>query len=178
MIDLLTTSANLLRDAQFSVERVAIAGRTALAFEDRTVLGFLFAYEDPQEGLERWARDAEAAVRQHQFALRRAGQKAWNTYILVLCSALPDHRSSIALSAIEEDLTGTRKIARAGIADVADLRSALLPLLPLQNAPVLDPVDVSAEIRQRATDVAPAALDAFLSSAEDAVVIQVFEEQP
>jgi hypothetical protein len=158
--------------------RITLADRTALAFEDPTILGFVLAYDEPQQALSRWSVEAEVAIRQHQFALRRAAQKAWNTYVLILCSGSPNHAASVALSTIEEDLSGTRRLARAGITDIADLKAALLPLLPLQNAPTLEPVDVPAEIRQRATDVATAALDAFLSPAEDAVVMQVFEEQP
>jgi hypothetical protein len=125
-----------------------------------------------------WPRDTDGATTNYQFGLRRAGQKAWNTYVVLLASSEADYGASVGLSAIEEDLAGTRKIARAGIADIADLREALLPLLPLQSAPVLEPVDVLAEIRQRATELPARAVDAFLSTADDAVVIQILEEQP
>ena len=83
-----------------------------------------------------------------------------------------------ALAAIEEDLTGTRKIARSGIKDVSDMEAALLPLLPLQSAPKLDAVDMVYEIRQRSTELSPRAVDAFVSGVEESVVLQVIEETP
>jgi len=178
VIDVLAASARLLTQANFSAQQVLVAGRAALLFEDATVLGFLIAYDTPSQLLELWARDADTAVATYQFGLRRAGQKAWNTYLVLLASTAADYVHSIRLSAIEEDLTGTRKIARASIADIADVRAALLPLLPLQSAPVLEPVDVVSEIRQRATELPARAVDAFLSTANDAIVIQVLEEQP
>jgi hypothetical protein len=177
VIDILAESATLLSGAGFGTQRIAVSDREALAFENPTVLGFLFGYDNAREALELWTRHADEAVRKYQFALRRAGQKAWNTYVVILCSTDADYRLSVALGAVEEDLAGTRKIARAGILDTADLRAALLPLLPLQSAPVLEPIDVLAEIRQRATDVAAPAVDAFLSTADDAVLIQILEEQ-
>lgn len=85
---------------------------------------------------------------------------------------------TVSLGAIEEDLAGTRKIARAGVNDVANLHAAILPLLALQSAPRLDAVDITEEIRQRTTELPPRAVEAFLSSADEAVVIQVLEETP
>lgn len=79
---------------------------------------------------------------------------------------------------IEEDLTGTRKIARAGIGDVEQLRTALLPLLPIQSAPSLGAVDMPAEIRLRTTELPKRAIEAYLSGAHEASVIQVLEEEP
>lgn len=96
----------------------------------------------------------------------------------MIASDAADYSNSVALAAIEEDLSGTRKIARAGVRDITDLRSVLLPLLPLQSAPKLEAVDMQAEIRQRATELLPRVVDAFLSSADDGVVTQILEEGP
>jgi hypothetical protein len=136
------------------------------------------AYDTPSQLIELWTGDADRVIANYQFGLRRAGQKAWNTYLVLLASSATDFRASAVLSAIEEDLAGTRKVARANIADIADVRAALLPLLPLQSAPMLEPVDVASEIRQRTTELPPHAVDAFLSTANDAMVMQVLEEQP
>lgn len=178
MIDMLTSSADLLTEARFITERASINGREALVFEDATVLGFLFTYGNPRELIGAWDEDASQAITDHQFGLRRAAQKAWNAYVVFLAAGDGDYANSAALAAIEEDLAGTRKIARAGIGSLADLRAALLPLLPLQSAPKLEAVDIVAEIRQRATELQPRAIDAFLSTAEETVVIQVLEEAP
>jgi hypothetical protein len=176
MIDILASSANILTEAGFTTGRVSINGREALVFEDAIVLGFLFTYEDPCELIDSWDKDASRAIADHQFGLRRAAQKAWNAYVVLLAAGDTTYANSVALAAIEEDLAGTRKIARAGIGDHADLGAALLPLLPLQTAPKLEAVDIVAEIRQRATELQPRAIDAFLSTAEETVVIQVLEE--
>ena len=112
----------------------------------------------------------------HQLALRRAGPKAWNTYVVLLAKEDATESQLAALSAIEEDLTGTRKIARASIKDTSDLNAAMLPLLPLQSAPILDAVDMVMEIRQRATELPARAIEAFVSGADESVVLQVIEE--
>jgi hypothetical protein len=178
MIDILKASAALLSEVGFSTSHVAIGERPALAFEDSTVLGFLFAYESPSLLIGSWIKEADRAVAVHRFALRRASNKAWNAYVVLLTDREADYGQSVALGAIEEDLVGTRKIARAGIVDVADLRIALLPLLPFQSAPRLEAVDIIAEIRQRTTELPDRTVNAFLSSADESVVIQVLEEKP
>ena len=175
-MDILTASAEMLSDAGYDTSRQSINDRAFIAFEDATVLGFLFAYSDAASLIDCWVQDERRVVGEHQFALRRAGQKAWNTYVVFLTDAPPDYAASVRLNAIEEDLGGTRKVARAGIRDSFDLRGALLPLLPLQAAPKLEAVDMHAEIRQRATDLQGRAVDAFLHRAEDVVILQVLEE--
>lgn len=176
MIDITASSAEILTETGFLTGRVSVGNREALVFEDDTVLGFLFAYASSPELIGAWDKDANRAIADHQLGLRRASQKAWNVYVVFLSSLDADHSHSAALAAIEEDLAGTRKIARDGIADLADLRAALLALLPLQSAPKLEAVDIMAEIRQRATELQPRALDAFLSTVDETVVIQVLEE--
>jgi hypothetical protein len=178
VIDILAASAEVLTGAGFSTSPVSVGDRHVLTFEDTTVLGFLFAYDDPSSLIESWSKDADKAIAAHQFALRRAAKKAWNAYVVLLTNREADYVQSVALGAIEEDLAGTRKIARAGVVDVAELRIALLPLLPFQSAPRLEAVDVIAEIRQRTTELPARAVNAFLSSADPSVVIQVLEEKP
>jgi hypothetical protein len=57
------------------------------------------------------------------------------------------------------------------------LNRALLPLLPVQSAPILDAVDSKSEIRQRATEISPKLLDAFLSEADEQIVLQILEQE-
>ena len=178
MIDILPASSEMLAGADFSTRVTSAGDGEVLTFEDATILGFLFAYNDPRELIKNWVEDTDGAVKNHQFGLRLAGQKAWNAYVVLLSAAEADFAQFSALSAIEEDLTGTRKIARSGITEVADLRAALLSLFPLQTAPKLEAVDILAEIRQRTTELPPRVVDAFLSNADGAVVVQVLEEKP
>lgn len=177
MIDLLARSAEALDEAGFNTEAVSIAERRVLLFEDATSMGFLFAYDSPSELIRTWEKDSSQAISDHQLGLRRAGQKAWNVYIVLIASDAGDDADSAALASIEEDLRGTRKIPRAGISNMSDLHAALLPLLPLQAAPKLEAVDIAAEIRQRAPELSSRAMDAFLSGAEDGVVLQVLEQE-
>jgi hypothetical protein len=178
MIDILDASATVLADAKFLTGRARVGDREALLFEDEATLGFLLAYPDPDVLIESWDTDANAFIAAHQFALRRSQQKAWNTYLVLFCSA-PSKPSNVALlSAIEEDLTGTRKIVRANVRDVLEVRLGLLPLLPIQSAPKLEAVDMMAEIRARATEVPDLAVQGFLSKADEAVVLQAVEGVP
>lgn len=178
MIDILTSSAKVLGEAGFTVTTVSVGTRQAMAFEDKNVLGFIFSYDDASRLMLEWSTDADQAISTYQFGLRKAGLKAWNAYIVLLASGAADYAQTVSMGAIEEDLAGTRKIARAGVNDIADLHAALLPLLALQSAPRLEAVDIADEIRQRTTELPPRAVDAFLSSADEAVVMQVLEEIP
>jgi hypothetical protein len=176
MTDLLTMGTDLLAQGGFATTRIAVNNRDALAFEDSTVLGFLFVYADSSELLKAWREDSNCAIANYQLGLRRAGQKAWNTYVVLLAEQAADHNDLVALAWIEEDLSGTRKIARSGVKSSSDLRAALLTLLPLQSAPKLDAVDLVAEIRHRTTELPGRAIDAFVSNVEASVVLQVLEQ--
>jgi hypothetical protein len=179
MIDVLEECQRLLNGSDIATSSLEIApGRNALAFEGVTVLGFIIAYPGAGALLERWRPDDAGLISQHQLSFRRAQAKAWNAYSVFLAAEPANYGELVALNAIEENLTGTRKIARAGIADVGELRAALLPLLPIQHAPSLEPVDMPAEIRLRTSELPERAVDAFLSAAQEAVVIQVLEEEP
>ena len=178
MIDILAMSADTLAEGGFVTERISLDRRLGLVFEDPTVLGFLLVYGHASEMIEEWVKDSTGVIASHQLGLRRAGQKAWNTYVVLLAAEPAEHPQLVALAAIEEDLTGTRKIARSGIRDQADVRTALLALLPLQSAPKLEAVDIVGEIRARTTELEPRVVDAFVSNAEEAVVLQVLEQAP
>jgi len=178
VIDILQCSKELLGGAGYSATSTSIGQREALVFEGDTVQGFIFIYGSGADLMKSWSTDSDMAISTYQFGLRKSGTKAWNTYLIVLTPEATDYARAISLGAIEEDLGGTRKIARGGIQDLADLGAALLPLLSLQSAPRLEAVDMREEIRQRTTELPARLVDAFLSGAEEAVVIQVLEESP
>lgn len=178
MIDILQFSSDLLRGAGYFTDRVQLSQRAALVFEGDTAVGFIFTYDSVGELMATWSADSDAAISSFQLALRRSGQKAWNTYLILLARESASYSRAIALGAVEEDLAGTRKIVRAGVQDVADIEAALLPLLPLQSAPRLEAIDMREEVRQRTTELPPKVVEAFLSGAEEAVVIQILEESP
>lgn len=167
----------MLGEAGIATEPVEMAGIEALVFEGVTVLGFIFIYPDAEQLLQRWTLDANELVSSYQFGLRRAESKAWNTYTVFLTGPRADLTEQLRLSVIEEDLAGTRKIARAGVGDDTEkLRAVLLPLLPIQNAPRLEAVDMRAEIRVRTSELPPDVVDAFLSEAPESSLVQMLEE--
>jgi hypothetical protein len=178
MIDLLEESHRLLNASNILTNVIDTPRGKVLAFEGVTALGFIIPYSGAAGLLESWSADAAALISEHQLSFRRAQAKAWNAYTVFLSAGPANYGEQVALNVIEEDLTGTRKIARAGIGDVEQLRTALLPLLPIQTAPSLGAVDMPAEIRLRTTELPERAIEAYLSGAHEASVIQVLEEEP
>ena len=144
-------------------------------FENDAVLGFISIYPNAAALIERWYEDHTQALKNAQFALRRSNAKAWNVYFLALANEPASYAERITLNAIEENLVGTRKIARAGITVGDELREALLPLLPIQNTPQLQSVDMAAEIRLRTTELPPELVETFLSDAPVETVLQMLE---
>ncbi len=147
-----------------------------LLFENDSILGFVICFPDAASLLEQWQAASQRVLKNAQLALRRAEGKAWNAYLVVLAEAQGDYGENVMLGGIEEDLVGTRKIARAGVADSTDVRAALLPLLAIQNAPRLEAVDLPAEIRLRTTELPSELIDGFLGGVSESTLLQLLEE--
>jgi hypothetical protein len=178
MNDLISNSVEVLSVAGYAVRPISAQKREALAFENSVCIGFVIAYDDTDVLLSEWEYDSKAIIGHYGLALRRAGEKAWNVYLVLVSRELRNETRQARLGEIEEDLVGTRKIARDGISDAGELRSALLALLPLQSPPKLEAIDMLAEIRMRASDVDEKGVAAFLSSADESMVLQLLEEIP
>ena len=178
MIDSTSECQRVLAEGGIVTTPVDLDGITALAFESLTVVGFVVMYPHAEELLFGWERDMNRLVDKFQFSLRRAQAKAWNTYAVFLATAIPSYGQQIAMSAVEENLVGTRKIARAGVSSAEAVRAALLPLLPFQHVPRLEAVDMKAEIQLRTTELPSRLVEAFLSEASDATLAQVLEDLP
>ncbi len=164
-----------LDQAHYSVAIVDDSTGQYLVFEGETVLGFVLAFPDGASLIDTWRARSQHVLKASQFGLRRAEAKAWNAYLVLLARDLADYGVSVNLSAIEEDLTGTRKIARAGISTETMVRAALLPLLAMQNAPQLNAVDMAAEIRLRTSELPSELIDAFVRGAPEATMLQLLE---
>ena len=54
MIELLSVSHSVLRDQGFATRVISVGQLSGLAFEDDTVLGFVYAFDGPVEMLEHW----------------------------------------------------------------------------------------------------------------------------
>ena len=166
---------DILNEADYSVGQIDGQDGEIMLFESDSVLGFVLVFEDPDALISNWQAASGRVLLANQFALRRAKSKAWNAYFLFLAEAPGDYGQNITLGAIEEDLVGTRKIARAGISTKEDCRAALLPLLPVQNAPRLEAIDMTAEIRLRTSELPEPLVDAYLAGAGDALMTQLLE---
>jgi hypothetical protein len=172
----------ILTDGGFTIRGISATAdgsgqiQDAFAFEDNTVIGFVIVYETAAALLSNWRTASDGLMLEHTELLGAAGPKAWNTYLVLLAADEAGFGEALALGQVEEDLEGMRKIARAGIAGPTAARGALLPLLPFRAAPVLEPVDMPAEIRERASDLDPEVVRAFLSRADPALVLQIVED--
>lgn len=182
MSDTLQDCANVLAEAGFSSCRTQIPcegeRRTfeTLSFEDATVLGFVVAYDNPEQLIACWTSDRDRIAMRHRDVLRAAQQKAWNAYLVLLSRGPADFVQSLALGQIEEDLEAMRKITKAGVAVDGGARIALLPLLPFRAAPSLDPIEMRGEIQSRSTELDEQIVAAFLSNADEGIVMQLLED--
>ena len=183
MNETLQDCAGVLAEAGFSTRLAEIptddggAMLEALAFEDATVLGFVVAYDTPAQLVASWKADRDRVVMRHRDALQAARQKAWNAYLVLISRRAADFGESLTLGQIEEDLEAMRKITKAGVTGAAGARAALLPLLPFRAAPSLDPIDMRLEIELRSTELDADVVAAFLSGAEEGIVMQLLEDR-
>ncbi len=175
-MNLLAETQKLFRANKINTRLVQNSNEAYLVFENDTILGFVFAYEHSNQLLSSWESNAKSAISANQLALRRAGLKAWNTYVILLAegSSTPEEQYRIGL--IDEDLRATRKIARSGVSGIAALQASTLQLFQFKNAPTLEAVDMQNEIRMRTTTLPERLMTAFLSAADDNTVAQICEE--
>ena len=162
MIDLLSTSQILLRDAGFTVRLSAMGHRPVVCFEDNALVGFCSAFEQTDELIDGWKAFESEILNRFAADIRAAGEKAWNVYCVFLCGGAADATQKRAVSWIEEDLERTRKVAACDIASREDLVRVLLPVLPVQYQPALQHEDLTARLQKRIADIAPQASHAIL----------------
>lgn len=183
MNEILRDCSEVLTEAGFSTLLAEIPGDDGvarletLAFEDATILGFVVAYDSPTQLVSSWKTDRDRITMRHRDVLQAARQKAWNAYLVLISHGVADFGESLALGQIEEDLEAMRKITKAGVTGAAGARAALLPLLPFRAAPSLDPIDMRQEIESRSTELDADIVAAFLSGAEEGVVMQLLEDR-
>ena len=178
MNQIIADCCDALSASNFNALPTTVNEQELVLFEDPVVIGFVFAYANESDLIARWEDDVDKAIATYQFALRRAGPKAWNTYVVLLAEGSADLGAACLLANIEENLTGTRKIARAGVNSMSEVRAALLPLLPLQSPPELEAVNLRNEILLRTSELPPPVSEAFASEANISVVLQVIEQTP
>src|SRR5436189_3537858 len=131
MIDLLSTTQGVLREAGFSTRLTAIDRSPVVCFEDDVLMGFGCIFEGPSDLLKGWRTAEMSLLTRYAASLRTAGDKAWNVYCIFLCGSAADSIQDRQVRWIEEDLERTRKLAGCGLASRDDVLRVLLPVLPL-----------------------------------------------
>jgi len=176
-MDVLAEAAALLTDAGYDAAIYVVADCWHLTFENDTVLGFVLAFDTASALVKGWEGNADRVLNGYKFALRRGNKKAWNVYTVFLARGHAGFGERALMAGIEENLVGTRKIARP-VSGIEDLRDALLPLLPFQNNPRLEEVNLRSEIALRSQELPARAVKAFLSGDAESAVLPVLEEEP
>ncbi|RUX25828.1 hypothetical protein EOA13_25840 [Mesorhizobium sp. M7A.F.Ca.US.011.01.1.1] len=170
MIDLLSMTQVLLKEAGFDARLVSLNKAPLLCFEDSALLGFCYTFESADQLLREWQKVETDVLIRFAPNFRAAGDKAWNVYCAFLSEDAPTDEQAREIGWIEEDLQRTRKIAACGIADRRALIASLLPLLPVQYQPILPDSDVTERLKRRVADISPnvvqTALDESVSVAE------------
>jgi hypothetical protein len=162
MIDLLTASLSLLRENRFATRLTQLGSNTVVSFEDDSLLGFVNIFDTPGDMIRNWKAAEQSFLLAQATKFRTAGEKAWNVYCVLLCGAPGDAHEIRQIGWIEEDLERTRKLAACGTATRSDLSKALLPLLSLQQRPVLQSEKYEDRLRRRIKQIAPSAAEAVL----------------
>jgi hypothetical protein len=102
-------------------------------FEDESLMGMVWVVASPQEIIENWRAKQERFLKENAVQLRKAQDKSWNMYVVLLAEGTPRPDEKAKLAEIEEDFRSARKIAQADLKTRLDLQRALYPLLPIQN---------------------------------------------
>jgi len=122
---------------------------TILLFEDDSILGFVVLFETAEQLLSQWKEKQGQFIARMAVELRRSSRKSWNCYAVFLAHDKAETEEMARLVDLEEDLSLTRKLVSDNVSSVSDLRSVLMPILPIQNqisSTLLDQEGVSARL--------------------------------
>lgn len=135
-------------------------------------------FDSASQLIERWKSvETDFLVRNAQH-LRTAGEKAWNVYVVLLVTEVPDPSIARQVHWVEEDLERTRKITACGVSTREALQAALLPLLPIQHRPTISVHNTAERLAHRIELVAPHASKVALDDAiEASEVIRIIGER-
>jgi hypothetical protein len=139
--------------------------RSGVIFENETLLGCVVCYETPTALIDGYQKAEELVLTLHSKRLRYIADKAWNFYSIHLSAGAASVTERAAMSKIEEDLAASRKIARAGVESIDDIKMALQPILPIAEKMDLGRIQVEDEIRE-AVQLPDALKEVIFSSAD------------
>lgn len=178
MIDIVSTMQGILRDAGFVTHLTYLEHSPLVSFENDTLIGFGFVFENPRVLLDDWKTTEKSILIRYAPNIRSAGEKAWNVYCVFLSGSAADPTESRQVRWIEEDLEHTRKLVGCGLGTREDLVKSLLPLLPLQYQPVLRAEDVTQRLETRMRSITPKGSHVVLDEAvPTSEVVRLLGEQ-
>lgn len=153
-MDLAQAARALLEGAGYRV--TAAVDPQIFYFEDESLFGFVWACDSVSDLLTGWLEQQDSFLIRQAERLRQSPRKSWNAYCVCLTTAQASDKDRHELLAIEEDFRGARKIGRADVNTVEDLRQALLPLTAIQNVVQLESIDALGRLRSKLTSEIPA----------------------
>ena len=145
-------------------------------FEDSTVAGFVQVFSNADALIQNWQSAQNGMLARHAAALRRAGDKAWNVYTVLLTAGSATKEQTAGLQAIEENFEATRKIATADIATPGDLAVALQPLLPIRSQSHIGAAGYEMRLRAGLPDLPEEAFAALLGNNSIPELLQIISE--
>jgi hypothetical protein len=177
MIHLLSTSLGILQESGYTARLSRQQSADVLSFEDNSVIGRIFEFPDPAALLSSWRAAEDGFLRAHANSFRLAGEKSWNVYCVFLAVGDGDERRRREIKRIEEDLNRTRKLAMSGVSNKQLLTDALLPLLSLQQKPMLETENYEQRLRRRlALTVSPLVENAADESTNPEDIAKILRE--
>jgi len=173
MTDLNTSVQVILQDAGYDTWLLSLDSNEVVGFEDESVMGFVNVFQDADAMLAHWKELEAKFLASHASALQKAGDKTWNVYSVLLCAPAASSDQQREIRWIEEDLELTRKVTGWAITGRTELVTALLPLLPIQQQPLLDSEDFNLvqRFRKRVDAIAPTATEAVLNETINAAEV-------
>lgn len=124
-------------------------GQDTFYFEDGSLLGFVWEAPSVTILLSGWQKKQDDFLKQQDHELRKAKEKSWNVYSVLLTEDEGTQEQLSELARTEEDFRGTRKIARSGVRATSQVVRALLPVLPIQNLLSLGESDAMSRLHAR-----------------------------
>jgi hypothetical protein len=120
-----------------------------LYFEDESLLGFVAVYPTIDELIANWKNHQDAFLIVNADKLRASVEKTWNAYSIYLTQDSGKEVSLKELLNIEENFSGTRKIARNDINTKDDIIQALLHILPIKKINIIQSQDFIKRLKDR-----------------------------
>lgn len=177
LMDITAQAQVFLRNSAFRTRELKGDDALRVFFENSSLIGFLYVFESSKDLISNWEKYQATTINKYSAALRRTGNKASNVYSVFLTHDEANAETERRIANIEEDLTQTRKIARAKVRDRDDLRDALLPLLGISVRPVIEDSDFQERLRSKLRDISDEALGGFLGEASPAEIVQILAEE-